>query len=70
MTPYKIVKTFVDDRDCGAKLGLPEYNQLKVKTVNNGTANYIVIETARWALDEDSLNKLYNVLNSILKEAN
>lgn len=70
MTPDKIVKTFIEERDCGAKLSLPEYNVLKAKTVNNGMANYLVIETARWAIDEEGLENLYCVLSDMLKEAN
>lgn len=70
MNPYKITKVFVDDKDTSAKSSLPELNTLKVKTVCNGVGSYIVLETKRWAVDEESLDKLFLELRSILKEAN
>lgn len=70
MIPYKIVKTFTEERDTSAPLGLPEFNQLRVKTINNGTGSYLVLETKRWALDEDNLAELFTQLTAMLKEAN
>lgn len=70
MTPYKIVKTFAEERDTSAPLNLPEFNKLRVKTINNGTGSYLVLETKRWALDEDNLAELFTQLTAMLKEAN
>lgn len=66
----KVKYTFYDERDCSASTKRPEFNQLRVKSVSNGMANYIVIETARWALDEEGIEQLYYKLHQILKEAN
>ena len=70
MKPDKIVKMYSEDRDCGANSALPEFNALKLKTVNNGIGSYVVIETARWAVDEDSLEQLFLEIKNMLKEAN
>jgi hypothetical protein len=61
--------TYRDERDCGAESDLPEDNILDVYTCSNGTANYIVIETKRWALDEESLEQLYKTLKLLLSNA-
>ena len=66
----EITKVYLEERDCGANTLLPEFNQLRVRTVNNGTGNYLVIDTKRWALDEESLEELFLRLRSILIEAN
>ena len=70
MKPDKIVKTYSEDRDSGASVDLPEFNVLKLKTISNGIGNYVVIETARWAVDEDNLEKLFLEIRNMLKEAN
>lgn len=66
----KVTKTFVEERDCCAKSTLPDFNELKVTTVDNGTGKYLVISTKRWALDEDSIEDFVKELRSMLKEAN
>lgn len=53
----KIKKVFVEERDTSAPLGLPEFNKLKIETVNNGVGNYIVISTKRWAIDADNIEE-------------
>lgn len=70
MKPDKIVKTFMEERDCGAALTLPAHNTLKLKTVNNGVGNYVVIETARWAVSENDLGELFKTISEMLKEVN
>lgn len=70
MKADKIVKMYCEDRDCGANINLPEFNVLKLKTVSNGIGNYVVIKTARWAVDEDSLEQLFLEIRNMLKEAN
>lgn len=70
MKTEKIEKTYSEDRDCGASRNLPEFNILKLETVSNGIGNYVVIETARWAVDEDSLEQLFLEIRNMLKEAN
>lgn len=66
MKPDKITKVYLEDRDCGANPSLPEYNTLKLKTVDN----YLVIETARWALDETTVEDFFLEIRSMLKELN
>lgn len=66
----KIEKTFVDERDCAARLSLPEYNTLRMKTENNGVGNYVVIQTRRWALDETSLDEFVQQIKKLLQESN
>lgn len=70
MKADKIVKTYSEDRDTGADGSLPEFNTIKLKTVSNGIGNYVVIETARWAVDEDNLEQLFLEIRNMLKEAN
>jgi hypothetical protein len=61
--------TYSQDRDCGADLHLPEDNILDISTCNNGIDNYLVIETERWAIDEESLEQLYATLKELLRKA-
>ena len=61
--------TYSEERDCGADLHFPEYNILDVSTCSNGIDNYLVIETERWALDEESLEQLYRTLKELLRKA-
>ncbi len=63
--------TYSQERDCGADLHLhlPEDNILDVSTCNNGMANYLVIKTERWAIDEESLEQLYATLKELLRKA-
>lgn len=70
LKPEKTTKLFVEDRDTGAKSSLPEFNQLRVKTVDNGIGKYLVIKTERWALDEENLEELFLELRNMLKGAN
>ena len=66
----KIEKTFVEERDCGARLSLPEYNTIRMKTENNGMGNYVVIQTKRWAFDETSLEEFVQQIKKMLQESN
>lgn len=66
----KVTKTFFEERDCCGKSTLPDFNEIKVTTVDNGTGKYLVISTKRWALDEDSLEDFIKELRNMLKEAN
>lgn len=61
---------YTEPRDCGASLELPEDNELVVKTCDNGMANYLVLKTKRWAMDEESLDKFYHEMKRRLKHAN
>ena len=46
-------------------------NVITVKSVNNGVANYAVIETARWAIsDKAELDELAEVIEMLLNISN
>lgn len=66
----EITKVYAEERDCGASTFLPEFNQLRVRTVNNGIGSYLVIDTQRWALDDDNLEELFLELRNLLREVN
>lgn len=68
MTPHLVetVDTYEQDPDCcGPHNNLANY--LKIKTADGGGGHYLVIETGRWAIDDEDIPWLIGVLKKTLK---
>lgn len=66
----QITEIYTEERDCGAELDLPDYNTIKLETVSNGIANYLVFSTERWAVDEEGLAELVAHIQRLLDKVN
>jgi hypothetical protein len=66
----QITEIYTEERDCGAELDLPDYNAIKLETVSNGIANYLVFSTERWAVDQESIAELVAHIQRLLNKVN
>ena len=66
----QITEIYTEELDCGAELDLPDYNTIKLETVSNGIANYLVFSTERWAVDEEGLAELVAHIQRLLDKVN
>ena len=57
--------TYMQDNDCEDENKDGQY--LTVQTQNNGVANFIIIETERWSLDLDEIDKFADTLKDFIK---
>ena len=57
--------TYMQDSDCEDENKDRQY--LTVQTQNNGIASFIIIETERWSLDLDEIDKFADTLKDFIK---
>ena len=57
--------TYMQDNDCEDENKDRQY--LTVQTQNNGIASFIIIETERWSLDLDEIDKFADTLKDFIK---
>jgi hypothetical protein len=66
----QITEIYTEERDCGAEPDLLDCNSIKLETVSNGIANYLVFSTERWAVDKESLQELVAHIQRLLNKVN
>ena len=65
MKPYniQIEWEYTQEEDSGGRRG-ETHQYLTIKTCSNGVANYMILETERWAIDEENIEDFINEIRS------
>ena len=61
---FEMSATYVQNGDCCSD---STTHELKVKTENNGTANFLVFSTERWAVDIDTIDEVSDILKDFVR---
>jgi hypothetical protein len=61
---FDMSATYIQNGDCCSDLTTHE---LKIKTENNGTSNFLVFSTERWAVDIDRLDEITEILKDFVR---